>query len=169
MTLHSCLLRLPRTMRLPDRHIYPTDHVHAQRKRGRHGRGGQLLPLVSLLSLWTCRLGFHIPYSNFVYATLQCKHTFAILMNCQTMIWCINSVTTNRVFFPGIFEPNEGGSPFRRKWEVVAPPPGGLGGRPPRCRATGLAGTRAQIFYEKFRKNPLPPGSGAVGVYSCKF
>ena len=24
----------------PDRHTYPTDHVHAQRKRGRHGRGG---------------------------------------------------------------------------------------------------------------------------------
>ena len=23
-----------------DRHTYPTDHVHAQRKRGRHGRGG---------------------------------------------------------------------------------------------------------------------------------
>ena len=23
----------------PDRHTYPTDHVHAQHKRGRHGRG----------------------------------------------------------------------------------------------------------------------------------
>ena len=25
----------------PERHTYSTDHVHAQRKRGRHGRGGR--------------------------------------------------------------------------------------------------------------------------------
>ena len=63
-------------------------------------------------------------------------------------------------------------------WEAVAPLPGGLGGRPPHCRATGPLGARkfsAKIFAEK----PLPPrsgatrsrlpGSGAVGVYSYKF
>ena len=35
------LLRRPaRDVRPPDRHNYPTDHVHAQRKRCRHGRSG---------------------------------------------------------------------------------------------------------------------------------
>ncbi|KAG2650797.1 hypothetical protein PVAP13_1NG166419 [Panicum virgatum] len=35
------LLRRPtRDVRPPDRHNYPTDHVHAQHKSGRHGRGG---------------------------------------------------------------------------------------------------------------------------------
>ncbi|KAG2561812.1 hypothetical protein PVAP13_8KG124500 [Panicum virgatum] len=41
--LHTPLaqLRRPaRDVRPPDRHSYPTDHVPAQRKRGRHGRGG---------------------------------------------------------------------------------------------------------------------------------
>jgi len=63
--------------------------------------------------------------------------------------------------------------------EAVAPQPGGLGGRPPRCRATGPPGVLAQIFRETFAEKPLPlgsgaarcrpPGSGAAGVYSCKF
>jgi len=33
------LRRPARDVRPPDRHSYPTDHVHAQRKRGRHGKG----------------------------------------------------------------------------------------------------------------------------------
>jgi len=81
------------------------------------------------------------------------------------MIWCINSVTTNRVFFPGIFEPNEGGSPFRREWEVVAPQPGGQI-QPPRCRTTGPPGTRAQIFSEIFfRKAPAARQRGGGGIF----
>ncbi|XP_039810216.1 uncharacterized protein LOC120673450 [Panicum virgatum] len=42
-SLHTpvSLLRRPaRDVRPPERHSYPTDHVHAQRKRGRNGRGG---------------------------------------------------------------------------------------------------------------------------------
>ncbi|KAG2551436.1 hypothetical protein PVAP13_9KG396550 [Panicum virgatum] len=42
-SLHTPLaqLRRPaRDVRPPKRHSYPTDHVHAQRKRGRNGRGG---------------------------------------------------------------------------------------------------------------------------------
>ena len=42
-SLHTPLAQLcrpARDVRPPDRHSYPTDHVHAQRKRGRHGRGG---------------------------------------------------------------------------------------------------------------------------------
>ena len=42
-SLHTPLaqLRRPaRDVRPPDRHSYPTDHVYAQRKRDRHGRGG---------------------------------------------------------------------------------------------------------------------------------
>jgi len=42
-SLHTpvVLLRRPaRDVRPPDRHSYPTNHVHAQRKRGRHGRDG---------------------------------------------------------------------------------------------------------------------------------
>ena len=41
--LHTpvALLRRPaRDVRPPERHSYPTDRVHAQRKRGRNGRGG---------------------------------------------------------------------------------------------------------------------------------
>jgi len=63
--------------------------------------------------------------------------------------------------------------------ETVALQPGGLGGQPPRCRATGPLGIRAQIFYEFFVEKPLPPGSGAAkcrppgsgaaGLYSYKF
>ena len=84
------------------------------------------------------------------------------------MIWCINSVTTNRVFFSGIFEPNEGGSPFRREWEVVAPLPGGLGAAPPRYRATGPLGARTQIFWETFcRKAPAARQRGGR-IHSCK-
>ena len=78
-SLHTpvALLRRPaRDMRPPDHHSYSTDHVHAQRKRGRHGRGGYLLPLVSLLLLWTCRLGFHILYSNFVLCYLAMQAHF---------------------------------------------------------------------------------------------
>ena len=42
-SLHTpvALLRHPaRDVRPPDCHSYPTYHVHAQRKRGRNGRGG---------------------------------------------------------------------------------------------------------------------------------
>ncbi|KAG2613629.1 hypothetical protein PVAP13_4KG370688 [Panicum virgatum] len=42
-SLHTpvALLRRPaKDVRPPDHHSYPTDHVHAQRKRGRHGRSG---------------------------------------------------------------------------------------------------------------------------------
>ena len=42
-SLHTPLVQLRRPagdVRPPDRHSYPTDHVHAQRKRGRHGRSG---------------------------------------------------------------------------------------------------------------------------------
>ena len=42
-SLHTpvALLRCSaRDVRPPERHSYPTDHVHAQRKRGQNGRGG---------------------------------------------------------------------------------------------------------------------------------
>ena len=48
----------------------------------------------------------------------------------------------------------------------AAGPPGA--GRP-RCGATGLRYLRVNIFTKKFTQNPLPPRSGAVGVYFCKF
>jgi len=53
-----------------------------------------------------------------------------------------------------------------------------LGGRPPRCRATGPPGASAQILRESFcRKVPAAPQRGdqvpatrqAAGVYFCKF
>ena len=134
------------------------------------------MPLVSLLLLWTCRLGFHILYSNFVYATLQCKHTFPIPMNCYTIICYMNSITTNREFFSEFLvkQTRAGGL-----WEAVAPLPGGLGGRPPHCRETGPPGVSAQILCENFcRKAPAAPQRGdqvpvarqrCGRVYSCKF
>ena len=61
----------------------------------------------------------------------------------------------------------------------AAPLPGGLGGQPPRCRATGPPGTRAQIFCESFcRKTPTARQRGGQvtaarqqggRVYFCKF
>ena len=84
----------------------------------------------------------------------------------------MNSITTNREFFSEFLvkQTRAGGL-----WEAVAPLPGGLGGRPPCCRATGPLGASAEIFVEK----PLPscsgatrsrpPGSRAVGVFFCKF
>ena len=100
------------------------------------------------------------------------------------MIWCINSVTTNRVFFSGIFEPNEGGSPNEGAALLE-----GNGRWSPRSRAarssrpaTGrpvLQGPRHKFYVKSFAEKPLPPGSGAArcrspgsgaaGVYSCKF
>ena len=47
-------------------------------------------------------------------------------------------------------------------WEAVAPLPGGLGGRPLHCRATGPPGASAQILSENFAEKPLPPRSGAT-------
>jgi len=38
---HMATGRPGRDVGPPDRHTYSTDHVHAQRKRGRHGRGGR--------------------------------------------------------------------------------------------------------------------------------
>ena len=46
-------------------------------------------------------------------------------------------------------------------WEAVAPLPGGLGGRPLRCRATGPPEASAQILSENFcRKAPAAPQRG---------
>ena len=65
-----------------------------------------------------------------------------------------------------------------QKLRPVAPQPGGQA-RPPRCRATGLQGPARKYFRKSFSQKPLPPrsgatrsqppGSGAAGVYSCKF
>ena len=84
----------------------------------------------------------------------------------------MNSITTNREFFSEFLVKQTRVSGL---WEAVAPLPGGLGGRPLRCRATGPSGASTKIFAEK----PLPPrsgatrsrppGSGAGGVYFCKF
>ena len=136
------------------------------------------MPLVSLLSLWTCRLGFHISYSNFVYATLQCKHTFAVLMNCYTMIWCINSVTTNRLFFPGIFEPNEGAALLEENGRWSPRSRAARSSRPAAGRPV-LQGLGRKFSAKLFAEKPLPPGSraarrrppssGAAGVYFYKF
>ena len=78
----------------------------------------------------------------------------------------MNSITTNREFFSEFLvkQTRAGGL-----WEAAAPLPGGLGGRPLRCRATGPPGASAQILSENFAEKPLPPGRGAVGVYFCKF
>ena len=84
----------------------------------------------------------------------------------------MNNITTNREFFSEfLVKQTRVGS----LWEAVAPLPGGLGGRPLRCRATGPSGASAEIFVER----PLPPRSGAtrsrppgsraVGVFFCKF
>ena len=41
--------------------------------------------------------------------------------------------------------------------------------RPPSCRATGPQGPVCNFFSSFFAGKPLPPGSGAAGVYLCKF
>ena len=51
----------------------------------------------------------------------------------------------------------------------AAPQPGGLGGRPSSCRAAGSQGPVCNLFSSFFSGKPLPPGSGAAGVYFCKF
>ena len=61
----------------------------------------------------------------------------------------------------------------------AAPQPGGLGGRPASCRAAGSQGPVCNLFSSFFADKPLlpgsraarsrPPGSGAAGVYFCKF
>ena len=80
----------------------------------------------------------------------------------------MNSITTNREFFSEFFgEANEdrrplGGSRLAAgRPGPAAPLPGGLGGRPLRCRATGPSGASAQILSENFcRKAPAAPQRG---------
>ena len=70
----------------------------------------------------------------------------------------MNSITKNREFFFEFFvkQTRAGGL-----WEAVAPLPGGLGGRPLHCRATGPPGASAQILSENFcRKAPAAPQWG---------
>ena len=88
----------------------------------------------------------------------------------------MNSITTNRDFFSEFLvkQTRAGGL-----WEAVAPLPGGLGGRPLRCWATGPPGASAQILSEIFcKKTPAAPQRGdqvpaarlrGGRVYSCKF
>ena len=63
----------------------------------------------------------------------------------------------------------EPANPYIRVGDPVALQPGGLGGRPPRCRATGPQGPARNFLREIFFRNapaaPLPGGR----VYSCKF
>ena len=62
-----------------------------------------------------------------------------------------------------------GGRPAAGRPDPAAPLSGGLRGRPPRCRATGPPGARAQIFRKTFcRKAPAVRQRGG-GVYCCKF
>ena len=68
-------------------------------------------------------------------------------------------------------------TPLYRGGGPAAPQPGGLGGRPPGCRAAGSQGPVRNFFSSFFADKPLPPGSrtvrppvsGAAGVYFCKF
>ena len=52
--------------------------------------------------------------------------------------------------------------------DPVALQPGGQG-RPPRCRAAAPRDLCAIFFANFFSQKPLPPGSRAAEVYSCKF
>ena len=87
----------------------------------------------------------------------------------------MNSITTNREFFSEFLvkQTSAGGL-----WEAVAPLPGGrglpggLGGRPLRCRATEPPGVSEQILSENFcRKAPAAPqrGDQAAGYISVNF
>ena len=88
----------------------------------------------------------------------------------------MNSITTNREFFSEFFvkQTRVGGL-----WEAVAPLPDGLGAGRSAAGRPVLQGPQrkfsAKIFAEK-RLPPRsgatrsrPPGSGATGVYFCKF
>ena len=59
----------------------------------------------------------------------------------------MNSITTNREFFSEFLVKQTRAGVL---WEAVALLPGGLGGRPFRCRATGPPGASAQILSENF-------------------
>jgi len=68
----------------------------------------------------------------------------------------MNSITTNREFFSKFLvkQTRAGGL-----WEAVAPLPGDWFSR-------GLSANSQRNF---FAEKPLPPRSGATGVYFCKF
>ena len=70
----------------------------------------------------------------------------------------MNNITTNREFFSEFLvkQTRAGGL-----WEAVALLPGGLGGRPLRCRATGSPEASTQILSKNFyRKAPAAPQRG---------
>jgi len=56
-----------------------------------------------------------------------------------------------------------------RVGEPVALQPGGLGAGRPAAGRPAPRDLRANIFAKVFSQKPLPPRSGAAGVYSCKF
>ena len=66
-----------------------------------------------------------------------------------------------------------------QKKKQAAPQPGGLGGRPPSCRATGPQGPVYNFLSSFFTDKPLPPGcraarsrplgSGAAGYIHVNF
>jgi hypothetical protein len=53
--------------------------------------------------------------------------------------------------------------------EADAPQPGGLGAGRPAAGRPVLQGLGRKFSAKCFAEKPLPPGSGAAGVYSCKF
>ena len=64
-----------------------------------------------------------------------------------------------------VWQPN----PYIVEGEAVAPQPGGLGAGRPAAGRPVLYWSRRKFSAKLFAEKPLPPGSGAAGVYSCKF
>ena len=81
----------------------------------------------------------------------------------------MNSITTNQEFFSEFLVKQTRAGVL---WEAVALLPGGLGGRPLRCRETDPPRVSTQILSENFcRKAPAAPqrGDQAAGYISVNF
>ena len=60
-------------------------------------------------------------------------------------------------------------NPYIVEGEAVAPQPGGLGAGRPAVGRPVLQGSGRKFSAKLFIEKLLPPGSGAAGLYSCKF
>ena len=94
--------------------------------------------------------------------------------------WNFSDANAGRGISQPLYKGGRAGRPAAGRPRPATPLPGDLGGRPPRCRATGPQGPARNFLSEFFfSEMPLPPrcraawsrppASGAAGVYSCKF